>query len=66
MNVEVRRASHVHQIPHAGLPQSTPVISPTVQQTTPTSTAETPSQSHFGLARDEPGDVGDERDDRTR
>jgi hypothetical protein len=35
-------------MPHAGLPHSTPVISPPVHETTPTSTAETPSQSHLG------------------
>ena len=33
----VRRASQVHQMPHARRPQSGPVVSTTVQNTTPTS-----------------------------
>ena len=61
MKVEVRRASQVHQIPQTGRAQSGPVISPMVQQITPTSTPETPEEVPFAIAGDEIGDVGDRR-----
>src|SRR5712691_7365711 len=44
-NVEVNRASQVHQMPHTGRAQMGPVTKTTVLNTTPTSAAETPSQS---------------------
>ena len=34
-NIEVRRASHTHQAPHIGLPQSEPVASARKQKTAP-------------------------------
>lgn len=48
MNVVVSFGSQVHQIPQIGLAHNGPVISPIVQQVTPTSALATPSQSHFG------------------
>ena len=46
--------------PDRAWPTSGPVISPIVQQTTPTSAAATPSQSHLMRLRVEVGDVRDE------
>src|SRR5260370_41499566 len=46
-SVDVRRASHAQYTPHAGLAQIGPVRSTTVQNASPTSAADTPSQSHF-------------------
>jgi hypothetical protein len=37
--VEVSRASHVHQTPQTGRPQSEPVMSVKAENTAPTSTA---------------------------
>src|SRR5271155_5586168 len=48
MKVVVRRASQVHQIPHTGRAHSGPVISPIEQMATPTSAADTASQSQRG------------------
>src|SRR5579883_325296 len=45
--VEVRRASHAHQTPHAGCAQIGPVSSTTVQNAIPVSAEATASQSHF-------------------
>ena len=44
-SVEVRRTSHVHQMPHTGRAHSGPVTSTTVQNTTPTSAVVTASAS---------------------
>src|SRR5215471_10738387 len=46
-NVDVSRASHVHQMPHTGCAQIGPVISTTVVNAKPTSAPDTPSQSYF-------------------
>src|ERR1700730_8353708 len=43
--VEVRRTSHVHQMPHTGRAHSGPVTSTTVQNTPPTSAVTTASAS---------------------
>ena len=45
----VSRASQVHQIPQTGRAHRGPVASPIVQQTTPTSAADTPKQSQLDL-----------------
>src|SRR5450432_1604934 len=51
INVEVRRASQVHQMPHTGCAQMGPVTSTTLVKTRPTSAADTLSQSHCGWRR---------------
>src|SRR5437667_4329749 len=50
-NVEVSRASQVHQIPQTGCAQIGPVTSTTVVNTNPTSAAETASQSQRSARR---------------
>src|SRR2546425_3768934 len=50
-NVEVSRASQVHQMPQTGLAQMGPVTRTTVKKATPTSAEDTASQSHFGARR---------------
>src|SRR4029077_12348664 len=50
-NVEVSRASHVHHMPHTGCAQIGPVTKTTVVNASPTSAAETPSQSQRGCRR---------------
>src|SRR5271154_7397708 len=47
--VDVSRASQVHQIPHTGLAQIGPVTRHAEVNTSPTSAADTPSQSHRGF-----------------
>src|SRR5580704_8517309 len=51
MNVEVSRASQVHQIPQTGCAQMGPLTRTTVVKTSPTSAAEMLSQSHCGWRR---------------
>src|SRR5687768_6494412 len=46
--VEVRRGSHVHQIPHVGRPQIEPSASVSAVSSTPTSAAEDAIRSCFG------------------
>ena len=49
MNVDVIRASQVHQMPHTGLAHIGPVTKTMVTNATPTSAEATLSQSHFGF-----------------
>src|ERR1700730_1966842 len=55
MNVEVSRASQVHQMPQTGCAQIGPLTRTTVVKTRPTSAAEMLSQSHCGWGRKEEG-----------
>jgi hypothetical protein len=48
-SVVVRRASHVHQMPHTGRAQMGPVIKTMVQNTTPTSALAAASASALRL-----------------
>ena len=47
-NIDVRRASHAHQVPHIGLPQIAPVISETKAKAAPKGAAERTAMSARG------------------
>ena len=61
--VEVRRMSHVHQMPQTGRAQIGPVISTTVQKTTPTSAADQRDNVGRRLALDQIDERGYEIDE---
>src|SRR3990172_7047141 len=51
IRVVVKRASHVHQVPHTGRPHSEPVTSVIVTKSTPSSAAASASRSHHASRR---------------